>query len=115
MVLAQLVIHLEEYKIGPISLNIVKNKLRQIKNKCGGGGGSKNPRHEFASEGSTWMAWAMGTRKFQIQWLRCLKRLFSHKESEGPMVQGSNLSPRSQGPTIVPASLSTVALTLLFP
>lgn len=37
MVLAQLVIHLEEYKIGPISLNIVKNKLRQIKNKCGGG------------------------------------------------------------------------------
>jgi hypothetical protein len=41
MVLAQLVIHLEEYKIGPISLNIVKNKLRQIKNKCGGGGGQQ--------------------------------------------------------------------------
>lgn len=43
MVLAQLVIHLEECKIGPISLNIFKNKLRWIKDKCWGGS-NKNSR-----------------------------------------------------------------------
>lgn len=39
MVLAQLAIHLEEYKIGPISFSIFKNKLKDglktnVKNKA---------------------------------------------------------------------------------
>lgn len=33
MVLAQLAIHLEEYKVGPIYLSIFKNKLRWNKVK----------------------------------------------------------------------------------